>query len=179
VTTQAKFYLPSGRASKIVFRRPSRGKLRLVELCSDGRSLVYYHRPYDFSAIIVSGWPIWRQSLRIPVDIEVPIVFGATDSVAEVERQAMYSCREIYRYLSRVGGGVGVSGEGTFHVVIMPSAGGGPKGTCTLFSILYSSRPVTPLFQYTLIESEVPDFLEYVTRPVHNRRSRFDRAPVI
>lgn len=172
--TQVKFYLPSG-LSKIAFRRPPKGKLQLLILCSDGRSWVHYHRPYDFSSIIVSGWPIWRQSLRVPTDIEIPTVFGDTDSVIEIERQAMYICREAYRYLMRVYRQV----EGTFHIVVNPSAGGNSKGTCTIFSILYSSRPVTPLFQYTLIEPEVPDFLEYVTKPVRNRRDRFDRAPVI
>lgn len=173
--SQVKFYLPSGRVSKIGFRRPPRGKLQLLVLCTDGRSWVYYHRPYDFSAIIVSGWPIWRQSLRIPSDIEVPRVFGASDDVMEVELQAMYLCREAYRYLMRVQRGA----DGMFHVVVEPSAGGGPKGTCTIFSVLYSSRPVTPLFQHTVIEGEVPDFLEFVTRPVRNRRDRFDREPVI
>ena len=172
---QTKFYLPSERISKVGFRRPARGKLQLIVLCCDGKSWVSFNRPYDFSAIIVNGWPIWRQSLRIPVDIEVPFVFGATDNVSEVEQQAMHLCREAYKYLFRVYRVV----EGTFHVVLMPSAGNAGKGTCTIFSILYASRPVEPLFQHTIVNGVTPNFLEYVTRPVRDRPTRFERPPVI
>ena len=172
---QTKFYLPSEPVRKVGFRRAARGKLQLIVLCCDGRSWVHYNRPYDFSAIVVNGWPIWRQSLRVPVEIEVPLVFCDTDNLLEAERRVMHLCREVYSYLMRVYR----KADGIFHVVVSPSGGHGLKGICTIFSILYSSRPVEPLFQHTLIECEVPDFIEYVTRPVRERPTRFERPPVI